>query len=103
MKNGFFRRGLVFAVIILLIGVSASACNCDKTERTFVESETDINSIEELCGLVEPEDWNIGALFDPCLPRGDLPDAFDWRDEVGGLPPVKSQVICGSCWAFGTV
>ena len=36
----------------------------------------------ELCGLVEPEDWYVDAKFDPCEPRGMLPDSFDWRDEV---------------------
>lgn len=33
---------------------------------------------------------------------GGLPAAFDWRAQ-GGLPPIRNQGACGSCWAFSTV
>ena len=58
--------------------------------------------IEQLCGLVPPENWWEDAPFDPCRPERGLPEAFDWRD-YGGCTPIKSQGSCGSCWAFATV
>jgi hypothetical protein len=33
-----------------------------------------------------------------------LPARWDWREQTsGGLPPVRDQGSCGSCWAFSTV
>jgi len=64
--------------------------------------------LDNLCGLVVPDDWEDTAHFDSSESTGDvgvlsLPSSFDWRDEAGGLPPVKNQGSCGSCWAFATV
>jgi hypothetical protein len=59
-------------------------------------------SLEDLCGLKVPPDWQEGARFDPGMPVRDLPARFDWRD-YGGCPPVRNQSHCGSCWAFATV
>jgi len=66
---------------------------------------TDIDSLYERCGLVEPIDWWVNARFDPCLPTRDLPESFDWRDVNGTdfTTPIKNQGSCGSCWAFATV
>jgi hypothetical protein len=59
-------------------------------------------SLDDLCGLREPDNWYKEAPFDPCTPAKNLPDAFDWRDQCN-LPPARNQGGCGSCWAFGTV
>ncbi len=32
-----------------------------------------------------------------------LPDRWDWREHGVGIPPIRNQGSCGSCWAFGTV
>ncbi|MDH4156728.1 MAG: thrombospondin type 3 repeat-containing protein [candidate division Zixibacteria bacterium] len=58
--------------------------------------------LNDLCGLVVPEDWAERAPFANITARQELPAAFDWRDETG-LPPVRNQASCGSCWAFATV
>lgn len=58
--------------------------------------------LEQLCGLVEPENWQEKAKFSGPMPKASLPSRFDWREQTG-LPPVKNQGGCGSCWAFATV
>ena len=64
-------------------------------ERTLAEST----------GLVRPTDWNKKAMFVTLKPKlqGAMPAQFDWRQQSQGLPPIKDQKSCGSCWAFATV
>ncbi len=55
----------------------------------------------------EPTEEQLkNAIFDPCTPRGDLPDAFDWRD-YGVCTPIRDMyyggIFCASCWAFGVL
>lgn len=60
-------------------------------------------SLDELTGLVRPVDWAKGVTFMNVSRVAELPKKFDWREEAGGLTPIKNQRSCGSCWAFGTV
>lgn len=87
--------------------------------------------ISELCNLREPPNWRAHARFvTPPVMRsaasaaggdatlgvggatatgslgavlgGTLPGSYDWRASKG-LPPIRNQGACGSCWAFATV
>jgi C1A family cysteine protease len=40
--------------------------------------------------------------WDDTQVKVDLPATFTWRNAPGVVGPVRDQVACGSCWAFGT-
>ncbi|MGD8450709.1 MAG: C1 family peptidase [Phycisphaerae bacterium] len=69
---------------------------------TVDESAAGGRTLDELCSLVEPDGWWVGAPFDAGNGRLGLPTSFDWR-ALGGCTPIRDQGACGSCWAFGTV
>jgi C1A family cysteine protease len=58
--------------------------------------------LSQLCGAVEPPGWRRGARFDNRMSQADLPAAYDWRT-FGGCTPIRNQLGCGSCWAFGAI
>jgi hypothetical protein len=106
-QRGLTLFGLVFWVVGLLAASGASVVLAQSPAEegwTFTVGSTAASgrSIDDLCGLVVPEDWQSGA---PAMARGvrlGLPAAYDWRT-IAGCPPVRDQGACGSCWAFATV
>jgi C1A family cysteine protease len=96
---------IILGVCLLLVfmPISVSDCGCNESDNPVSDSENIYDSsIDYRCGLIVPDNWWVGARFDPCEPTGALPERFDWR-ELGGCTSIKDQDGCGSCWAFSTV
>ena len=68
------------------------------------EAETTHLELGQLAGFEQPVD---AAEHKPQktleIRTGSLPERWDWRESGVGLPPVRQQGSCGSCWAFGTI
>jgi len=58
--------------------------------------------LEELCGLKIPSApvKESTRSLEKSITEN-LPAKFDWRERTG-CPPIRDQLDCGACWAFGT-
>ena len=52
--------------------------------------------LSNLCGLVAPKDWWVGAPLMKKKPLRALPANWNWCDQEK-CPPVRNQGSCGSC------
>jgi len=58
--------------------------------------------LEELCGLKIPTvPIKQSTRSAEKSITENLPVKFDWRERTG-CPPIRDQLSCGACWAFGT-
>ncbi|MCX8064729.1 MAG: pre-peptidase C-terminal domain-containing protein [Candidatus Hydrogenedentes bacterium] len=60
--------------------------------------------LESLTGFIPPPKDVVAKKMRAIEPVKSLPARWDWREQISvGLPEVRDQGECGSCWAFVTV
>ncbi len=109
--------GIILSLFLSLVFVLSASAGLSGKDITNLRQKLKIrgatfsvglNSVTEydpgdLCGLVPPENWWIGAPFkDVKVSRLAAPVSWNWCDQ-GGCVPIRNQGGCGSCWAFATV
>lgn len=117
-KNTIFIHTFLVYVFLITFPIHAQLTHDDiqrlkeeviANNWTFEIGETSATqrSFKELTGYIPPDPQFINELQyteKPVIPTEKLPSRWDWREKTpGGLPPIRDQGNCGSCWAFATV
>ncbi|HPO15780.1 MAG TPA: C1 family peptidase [Candidatus Hydrogenedentes bacterium] len=123
-QTKYFFSGMLYALVMCGIVVSSPAMAQLSSEDiaalraegqakgwtfTVGENSATKRSVSELAGYVVPEDKEqMLREAPPARPvkasSKAFPSRLDWRELTpGGMPPVRDQGGCGSCWAFSTV
>ena len=97
VKFSFVVFSLLFLTANIASAAGLSSADIDSLRKqgeiegwTFTVGENPATkySLDELCGMKAPENWQVNAKFDACISTKDLPEAFSWCDS-GGCTPIK--------------
>jgi len=104
----YFKPGPVLAVTDTTehdrrLDYHQAVVDLHKFSYTVKDTEVSHFELAQITGFKAPADAGESKPKPvPLLKTGNLPEKWDWRAQGAGMPPIRNQGQCGSCWAFGT-